>query len=285
MERIQGPSGNGNEPKPFSGKRHPTYFKFENFDYGTTLKRNCETGRRIRITFTTDVENEYFDRATDRGFFELEPIGECSEMTSPDFSISLENGYGHLNLALPSETTVGDTVALQATVSDPTLLEPFTNIANLTVLPKRDHPSGNGSHQKQKGGGTGSEPSVHGIALPEVILVKEGDEHWRRHNFDHHTACHVISDPAEEDESRIEHVFYINLDNNSLKTEMKYSKQDPRLLEAKFKYGNVLLGLAMLHEEKSVGPKGQTDLELPMTRKTVNSARPFQITSGRSVQR
>jgi len=188
-----GLSGTGNEQKPFSGRRHPTYFKFENLDYGTTLKRNCEAGRRVRITFTTDVENEYFDRATDRGFFELEPIGECSEMTPPSFSISLENGYGHLNLALPSETTVGDTVTLQATVSDPTLLEPFTNIAKLTVLHKQDHPSRKEGRRKRKGGGTGSEASVQGIALPEIILVREGDEHWRRHRFDHHTACHVIS--------------------------------------------------------------------------------------------
>ena len=105
-----GPSGTGNEQKPFRGNRHPTYFKFEKLDYGTTLKRNCETGRRVRITFTTDVENEYFDRATDRGFFELEPIGTSSEIAPPAFSISLEDGYAHLNLALPPETIVGDTL-------------------------------------------------------------------------------------------------------------------------------------------------------------------------------
>jgi len=34
---------------------------------------------------------------------------------------------------------------------------------------------------------------------------------------------------------------------------MKYSKQDRRLLEAKFKYGNVLLGLAMLQEANDSG--------------------------------
>jgi hypothetical protein len=34
---------------------------------------------------------------------------------------------------------------------------------------------------------------------------------------------------------------------------MKYSKQDPRLLEAKFKFGNVLLGLAMLHDAEKGG--------------------------------
>ena len=48
------------------------------------------------------------------------------------------------------------------------------------------------------------------------------------------------------------------MDNNSLKTEMKYSKQDPRLLEAKFKYGNVLIGLAMLHQaDNNIGFKNR----------------------------
>ena len=38
---------------------------------------------------------------------------------------------------------------------------------------------------------------------------------------------------------------------------MKYSQQDSRLLEAKFKYGNVLLRLAMLHDrEKRPGQEG-----------------------------
>ncbi|MFO1507286.1 MAG: hypothetical protein U1F23_09525 [Lysobacterales bacterium] len=45
--------------------------------------------------------------------------------------------------------------------------------------------------------------------------------------------------------------FYINVDNSALKTEMKYGKQDPRLAEAKFRYGNVLLGLAMLHDDEN----------------------------------
>lgn len=246
-----GPNGTGDEQKPFRGNRHPTYFRFEKLDYGTTLKRNCETGRRVRITFTTDVENDYFDRATDRGFFELEPIGTTSDIAPPDFSVSLEDGYAHLNLALPDEANVGDTLTLQATVLDPTLLEPFTNIVQLKIAPKQNHTSGNGENRKRKGGGTGSEASIHGIALPKVIPVEEGDEHWRRHHFNHHTACYVISEGVDGDESRIEHVFYINLDNDSLKTEMKYSKQDPRLLQAKFKYGNVLLGLAMLHEEET----------------------------------
>ena len=85
--------------------------------------------------------------------------------------------------------------------------------------------------------------------MPKVEPVRQDDKYWGKYGFTLDTGCHVISDAIEVDgKEQIEHVFYINMDNNSLRTEMKYSKQDPRLLEAKFKYGNVLLGLAMLHQ-------------------------------------
>ena len=244
----RGEGGAADEPKPYRGKRHPSYFRFEKVDYGETLRRQCEYGRRVRVTFTTDVENDYFDRATDRGAFEVESLTPDIEAPSSG-SILLDCGYGHWSFDLPPGAKVGDTVTLQITVSDSTRIEPFVNIVELTVLPKQQRAKGKPGGRKRKGGGAGDEPGERGIALPDVILVRDGDEHWVRHHFDLHTACHVISDPIEEGgESRTKHVFYINLDNDSLQTEMKYARQDARLLEAKFKYGNVLLGLAMLHE-------------------------------------
>jgi hypothetical protein len=108
--------------------------------------------------------------------------------------------------------------------------------------------------KKRKGGGEGNNTTPQGIKLPKVETVRLNDKYWEKYDFTMDTACHVISDPIEVDgKPQLEHVFYINMDNNSLGTEMKYSKQDPRLLEAKFKYGNVLLGLAMLHEDANNG--------------------------------
>ena len=81
-----------------------------------------------------------------------------------------------------------------------------------------------------------------------VIPVRTDDAKWQKYKFTENTACHVVSDPKEEyGKIVLDHTFFINVDNNALKTEMKYAKQDARLLEAKFKYGNVLLGLALLH--------------------------------------
>lgn len=249
----EGPGGSGKTNEKYIGKRHPTFFKFEKVQYGKTLIRNCEKGRRVRLTFVTDVENEYFDRATDKGFFELEPIGVSSDLTCPNYSASPENGIVHLNMSLPDGATVEDKFTFQATVSDPTLVEPFVNVFELTVVGKNQRDGSENTSKKHRGGGKGKNPSTHGISIPRVIPVKEGDQNWLKYGFSHNTATHVISDPIidEEGETHLNHVFYINMDNNSLKNEMKYTKQDPRLLEGKFKYGNVLLGLAIIHDSEN----------------------------------
>jgi hypothetical protein len=261
-------SGDGNGPhkkdvKPFQGLRHPTFFRLPNVEYGKVYDRNCEDGRRVRVKFETDVESEYFDRATDRGRLDLEVVNSPDEMSNPNFNLALEDGEAHLNMALPEEAKVGDTFTLQATVRDSTLIEPFVNLIRLTVKEKQQHgdpPPGPPKPKPPTGGGTGQNESKQGIALPIVICVKEGDEHWMKHKFTPETACHVISDPIEVNGvSHEAHTFYINVDNIVLKTEMKYSKQDARLLEAKFKYGNVLLGLALLHS--AGGKSAESDSE------------------------
>jgi hypothetical protein len=234
----------------FKGKRHPTYFKIADVPYGGFYKRNSEKGRRCRIKFETDVENEYFKRSTDKGNFDLDILESSCEMSPPSYSLVLEDGEAFLNMALPVEAEVDDWFAIQTTVNDPTLQEPFTNIIKLKVLSKQHHkPTTTKPRKKRRGGGEGNEAAPQGIKLPKVEPVRQDDKYWDKYKFTVDTACHVISDPIEVDgKVQLEHVFYINMDNNSLRTEMKYSKQDPRLLEAKFKYGNVLLGLAMLHQ-------------------------------------
>lgn len=263
-----GKNGNGGGPNKtdqsdakFQGRRHPTYFETKGTKYGKLFRRNCETGRKVRITFETDVENEYFDRATDSGKFELEVIDSDTDISTPNANITLDNGEAHLNMTLPPEVAAGDSFIIQTIVDDPTLTEPFVNLIELTILAKQTKNS-SPSEKKNKGGaGTGSGGQELGISLPSIVPVKEGDSNWNLYKFLPKTATHVVSEPTEIDgKEQINNTFYINVDNNSLKTEMKYSKQDRRLLEAKFKYGNVLLGLAMLHDaEQASNSKGKTN--------------------------
>ncbi len=233
----RGGGGKPNKPEDFEGKRHPTYFRISAVEYGQVYKRNAELRRRCRIKFETDVENEYFDRPEDRGTFELEIVDGTESENIPGHSLALEDGEAFLNMALPEDASVGETFVLQASVYDATLIEPFVNLIEVTVQPTRQRRGGEGK--------LGNE----GLRLPDVVPVRKDDTYWKKYKFDDQTACHVISEPiAEEGDDGVQHTFYINVDNDSLQTEMKYSKQDVRLLEAKFKYGNVLLGLALLHE-------------------------------------
>lgn len=240
--------GEGEDAPPFKGRRHPTYFKIRGVEYGEIFKRNCELNRRCRITFITDVEDEYFDRATDSGHFDLVLIEGPTNAELPAYSIALEGGEAILNMSVPDSLEVGDTIKLRAVVNDPTLTSPFENAVYLTVIEKQDHRPGGGKTKNRKLDGSGDEQSEQGIALPTVIPVHMDDQYWKRYGFSEHTSCHVVSDLVEVDGGKIDHTFYINMDNTALRTEMKYSKQDPRLMEAKFKYANILLGIAILHE-------------------------------------
>lgn len=252
-----GKAGEGKGPtsgdKPFEGRRHPTYFRFHGLPYGQVLVRNCEQGRRCRVKFDTDVENGYFERATDKGEFKLELVSSPRPVDVSTWSVHLDSGTAHLSVSLPDTLLVGDVIEIRATVSDPTLVAPFSNILKVVVTAHHEHkPSSGPRPPRPQGEGGGESPDDQGISLPRIISVRENDEHWVKYKFTNLTASHVISDPIPVDGIvRYEHIFYISIDNLYLKTEMKYRKQDARLLEAKFKYGNVLLGLAILHEDEN----------------------------------
>lgn len=249
-----GTAGGANKgPSEFVGRPYPTYFKIEGIGSHEIYQRNCEIGRRARIGFVTDAENDYFDRATDCGFFDLGMIDAPQDIEQPNYHLRMEDGHAFLNVALPAGLNAGDSITLQATVTDSTQTEPFVNLVRLNAIPKNERPgSKKKTSQKRTGQGKGTDTGPAGIELPEVIPVRKGDSRWEKFNFDDYTSTHVISEPVEENgKETVKRTFYINIDNAALQTEMKSSKQDARLLEAKFKYGNVLFGLAILHDREA----------------------------------
>lgn len=246
--------------KPYVGQPHPSFFDVKGIHSGQVYRRNCELGRRVRIDFRTDVVNEYFDRPVDKGTFDIEIVDE-DDFTTPNANFVLDDGDGHLSFSLPPEADVDDAFTLQVTVNDSVLMEPFVNLIRLRVLAKQTRKPSPSRKKKKKTTGGGNQGQGTGIALPVVIPVRMDDEHWDRHHFTSETSCHVETDPVVGDDGKEvdQHTFFINLDNNSMKNEMKYAKQDIRLIEAKFKYANVLLGLAMLHDDEQRGDDGVTD--------------------------
>lgn len=244
----------------FVGRPHPSFFELHGVKYGKVFHRNCEIKRRCRVKFNTDVENGYFDRARDKGTYEIEILDD-NELSIPGANFALDEGDAYLSFSLPQDAKAGDQMLIQVTVDDSTLPEPFVNVISLHVVAKKERKESTHKPRPTKGGtGGGSDESNLGLKLPDDIWVETDDEMWEKYNFDPSTACHVISDSKEVNGKQvIDHVFYLNRHNTSLLTEMKYSKQDSQVMESKFRYANILLGLAMLHADKQSGSNTDDD--------------------------
>lgn len=239
----------------FKGGRFPTYFKFKGKDYGHELHRDCHINMRCRLAFETDAENEYFSRAVDPGEFNLALVRDDGEVAVQDYVLNLQNGIAALSLPLPDDAATGDSLKYVARTHDCSRTEPFKNEFHLAIKEAQDTSGRNSDRRKPPSKEKGEDrdrPS--GIKLPNVILVEEKDWENQSPPFDKHTALRIrnagSSEEGEEDaSSSIVYDFYINMDNVYLKSELKSAKTEPELVRAQFKYGMVLLGLAMLQQD------------------------------------
>lgn len=258
------------DDKPFVGKRFPDFFKFNGKDYGFVLNRETPINMRARIVFETDAENDYFGRTSERGQFSLFIVnGEHQIPVTDSVGPILQNGIGVLSVQLPTNCIVDDQISYLAIVNDPSRIEPFENRFTVKVKPAAT-PSGEPApRRKPPGKEDGDREATGGIVLPKIIEVFEPC--WGSHtpHFDKHTALRIknagIADEASG-ETKPVYDFYMNMDNLYLKTEIKGSKSDPKLMQARFTYGMVLMGLALIQQDefdktKKAKPSGDEEKE------------------------
>ncbi len=120
------------------------------------------------------------------------------------------------------------------------------------VKPEQESKSGSGTRKKPPAKEQGKDREApSGITLPDIRRVHEPQ--WKEYSpsFDRFTALR-IRDTGSEDapEGKTTYVFYVNMDNHYLKTEMKNAGTEAEAIRNRFIYGNVLIGLAMLHQEE-----------------------------------
>jgi len=259
-----GSGGPDNGTGEFHGRKHPTFFNFLKRGHNEILVRNTELGRRCRIKFETDVENEYFSRADLPGHYHVELLDGPVETADLDHSLTLHNGVANWSITLPDEgISEGDEITIQCTVTDEVIASPFVSIAKLKVVPRSEPPkppdgrrlSRRGTGTEGAGGGDSSDDESQGdkmpggLQMPSIVEVHQNDDNWQRHGFDERTACKVLEDAVgDEDDERSTYTFYVNVDNLYLRTEMKSAGDEVTVMKAKFKYGNVLVGLALVHD-------------------------------------
>jgi hypothetical protein len=277
--RISNPfkvKGVGVTPNNFAGKKFPTYFKFENIDYGEILNRSCHINMRARITFETDAENMYFSRNINPGSFSLYLL-DGKKSREVNHTINLWNGIATLNVPMPEETKEGDKLRLRATINDHTRLAPFENIFTLEVLAASNSKSTKRERRKPPSDEQGNEREKPvGIELPNIVQVASSpgpnQKSWDSMTppFNVYSALRIthagVSNSSENGKAEVRNVYdyYVNVDNIYLKTEQKTSKENAELLQAKYVYGLVLMGLALVNyegQQKASNGDNQNNLE------------------------
>jgi hypothetical protein len=240
--------------QPYSGKRFPTYFKFNGKDYGYVLERETHRNMRCRINFETDADNDYFSRTLEAGDFSLSSIVDGAKIPVSNFAgPNLNNGIATLSVRLPEDAVVSSKLEFQATVTDPYREQPFENRFLVLVKPEAPPTGGNGERRKQPSTEDGKDRDQSaGIVLPNIVQVTE--ELWPKHKFDKFTALKIKNAGEGEqnggDKQTVnQYDFFINVDNLYLKMEMKSAKSDASLLKARFMYGMVLVGLGLLQQD------------------------------------
>ena len=155
--------------------------------------------------------------------------------------MSLNEGIATLNISLPVGVEEGEQASLVAEVNDQTQIEPFTNEFSLLFTPQSSSPPG-----------PPSPPKVPGLRLPKVVEVYQDE--WKVFGFDRDTALRIKSAPVPSGSRQGDDVnaydFFVNLDNLHLKSFLKdqdgLDEVGVKLVRSQFKYGLVLLGLALL---------------------------------------
>ncbi len=274
----------------FVGQTHPTFFRFAKAPNADRIHRSAEKGRKCRVKFETDVVNDYFTRASVPGSYDVELLDGPLEGVDVSHNLVLHNGVANWSILVPEDLDVGEELTVQCTVTDATLIEPFVNIAVIKVKPQRERPPGpdqpdppydrdDPTNGGEGPGGAGKDKDA-GIQMPEIHLVTEGDQLWNNHNFDHATGCKVIDD-ADPDQSGngAKYSFYVNTSNRCFETDRKNSREDPAVVEAKFVYANVLVGLGLLNDLPTTGENTTQPPESPEERvaSTTRALAPFLL--------
>lgn len=227
--------------KIYVGKKFPTVFTLIN-KYPVENPKICPINVRLRVQYKTDVINDYFDRDSDPGTFLLKVNGEGIQ----DYSLNLWNGIVNLNVRLPSKNCVDNVLHFESKVSDVSRVvsfedEFFAKIQEPVV--KRSSKSGKRKPPASKEKGDDVEKTSY-LDIPNVIEIRKDE--WHKHSFNNESALRVV-DNGEEG-----YDFFVNMDNIHLLSEQKENLTiDSKLLDARYKYGMVLIGIALLKEYDS----------------------------------
>lgn len=238
----------------FNGKRFPTFFKFKGKDVDHRLTKNCHRNMRFKLTFETDAEDEYFERETESGIFNFYKLFDGKQYNVEDWTGPvLRNGIATVRVSLPTDCSIGDIIEYCAVVTDESRIEPIENHCAIKVEPAIIvRPGGKGSRKPPSNKKGNDREKAGNIAFPKIIDVKQNNYCEHEPEFDEYTALRIVNtgESTHNNSQQMVYDFFVNIDNFYLLSELKASKLDPKVLQARFRFGLVLLGLGMLQNKK-----------------------------------
>jgi hypothetical protein len=223
---IPAPSSAGNQggtvlgkPIPFKGVDFPTFFCRVK-DKATTVDVELPQGDAIRVSFATDVKNNYFTRRRP-------PRGDIDIDGSLRPSYALYNGRLTFACRCDKASPVGTTFSTVVTITDKRGSGPFVLQINSTVVaPREEREPQPGKKREQKVKATPSQPNVTEKALgPDEPPLK------------------IVSTPGSQEQLQI----IINTTSPLLEEAKRMrSKAEERAVTFVFKYGLALAAMGML---------------------------------------
>jgi hypothetical protein len=238
----------------FDGKEFPTFFTLiKKHEKNNPKQAHLES--KFRVEFKTDVENEYFNRSKYPGTYRL----YINNIVSENKNLNLWNGYGYLNVLI-DEFNVGDILELKLEVNDINRPMPIIEIFYVKIIEALDKKeTGDGGNRikpsSDKPGNETNKPNK--FSLPNIIEVSKDNRtghSWIDQGFNQETA--IIVKGSDKDG----YDFFINVDNLYLLSEIKSAKtSEVELINAKYKFGMVLIGLSILNNEEEEEKSDQND--------------------------
>lgn len=241
-KRLKNPTNlsQGNSGSEYIGKYNPTFFTIiKKKKSDDVYVKRAQLGRKFRIQFSTDAENDFFTRDKYPGIHELQRDGKICE---EDHFVNLHNGVAILNITLPESALVGSEYKYRYLITDTNVDRDFENVFIIKVVELQESNGGGGGRIPPAGEKNNNKTiTPTGIELPNVTEVFK--EEWDNHGFTKESALKVIQDGNGG------YDFFVNMNNIYLQTEIKPIASDElktKLLKARYKYALVMIGLSVL---------------------------------------
>jgi len=239
----------------FEGKLFPSYFRFRGRPQGEELIRKAEKGRAVRMSFETDVEDNYFGRSMEPGSYTVEQELDGAWVLVGQRSVNLYHGNASLTLTLEGDEPVGKHIPIRITVMDDQMLEPIVNTARIELIPYQEHETSDTKKKQKKNPNNNGKDNKDqaGIELPTATWVQKAD--WDEYKFNEHSVLRVLRQDTGEEKARYD--FFLNQDNVHLLNELKHAKGKEDLVREQYRVGMLLLGMSVIHG-LGKNPDGET---------------------------